>query len=219
MKNGILRFAALAALLVGPGAAPAAIINYDFTGTVSLLSDSNNHFSGKFVVGSPVSGAFSFDDAAVPGFGSSSTGAFYRGGFSGRASATINSAYGFAMQANEPADEIDVLNQFGPETFEMRKGAFASVPTNFDPNLTISEIFLNFQASGNPLKLSTIQLAKTGDFQISGNGPGGFFDHYFIDVSVSSLQQASVVPEPSTLALAMTGAAGLLGIGWRRWAL
>ena len=106
-----LRLLALATVFLLANSARAGIITYQFSGSVSSLTDLGPTLPSDIAVGNTATGTFSYDDAAVgPNF--------YRGTQVNMSETvtltTAKNTYTFSLTAPVAGDEIDLFsNTFG----------------------------------------------------------------------------------------------------------
>jgi hypothetical protein len=198
---------ALTAALLGPGAARADYLTYEFTGTVTTAVDySAGHtlLPTSIQPGSTFSGTFSFDNSA-PGQVSGSNGFYRDTPLNLSTTVTIDGQYTFRLTVPTHSDEIDIL---GP-TFEYFKRG-PNTATDFNPNTLVS--LIDFSAGTNTPVLADAQLTPTNT-SIGISNPGAQADYYFIGGTLDSLRP-SPAPEPATLVLGLVGVAGAAAHRW-----
>lgn len=168
----------------------ADLITYQFDGTVDGITDTSSLLPGSIHAGSTVIGTFSFDRLA-PGSN------FYHGIPVNMAmTATVDGTYTFTLNTPIAADEIDVFSN----TFGFYKRG-PDITTGFDPTLHVSQLEAsNIVASTNNLATAALSLQTNSAVGITNQN--SLQSPYGISVHLTSL---SVVPEPSSLALAVLG--------------
>jgi hypothetical protein len=204
--NTKLSWLVVSALLAVGGQAPAAVVQFDFTGVASSVPDPFNDFGGTVSVGDPFSGSVTFDldtpdIQALPDIGFYVQSPVTTGG--------LTAAVGPLTFLTQPGSDfkVTVINDSTDELLvtstlidsvghlwnsEWRLGYFPgasgpfvddSLPTSLD--LDDFNVFLSLRLS-------------------SSASTGGFADSFWGD-----LQTLNQVPEPSSIALATMGVVGL----------
>jgi hypothetical protein len=197
--------AAAAALLIGltAPAAQAAVVSFNFAGTISaLISDDSSHtFSANFAVGDAVSGSFSFDTGAAgvevfPGtlktyassFAATVSGKAFSGASEYRIFDNSGSGDGFSIINETGTYSAPVLGPLVARTFFLQ---FLGMPIG-----TLSD--LDIIADPSALFSLATNVAPHG-FRLDSTLDNSFGGAYFNITSVTG------VPEPGSGALAALG--------------
>jgi hypothetical protein len=216
MKTALALVLGLAALLAhGAPAAADSIVTYQFTATVTSITDDS---PGKTLVPhsiqintSTITGTFSYD--AITG-----TSGFYSGtSLMLAANATIDGTYGYSVTTPTSQDGIDIFGT--PLDFEFFKRG-PSVPTLFDPNIPVSHLEFTglVSTSANPA-LAQLSLPSSGSAQVGiSDAQTSGVPSWFIGGNITSLEEVSTTaPVPSTFLLLASGAGLTSAYGrWRR---
>jgi hypothetical protein len=202
MKKLNLLWLAACFLVIWPGLpARAAIITWDFTGTVTL----NNGIAGD-AVGSSINGSLSFDSAASAAAGSTSISASYN---------SLISQFSIAQfQGNLVLGGFISIDDNSPLGGGIFSDNFTAAYLDASGSYSIQLV----KHDTNPIAITSTSL-PTSPYNLSD------FDFKQItytnsstrlEASIDTLSVASAVPEPSTWAMMILGFAGIGFMAYRR---
>lgn len=235
MKQDQARAIGLAVAIVGmaaisPHVSQAAVVTFDFAGTVVVSQDSSGLLSGGFKTGDLFSGRVVYDTSKsqtlfVPGlyyFLDSGTITFTSGGhtFTGSTAASTQSCWPSAMDCIEPYNVAVTDNGMA----EGDRLAYSAAYLTYDgqiapgsPARSLLQLQLtdssNSALSSDALPTAPPDLSTFDRHRVSLFANGDDFmapPLYYIDAEVTSITVPPAVPEPGTLALFLAGFVGLI---------
>jgi len=228
--------AAVGIAAMSPQMSQAAVVAFDFAGTIVFSQDPSNLLSGGFKSGDPFSGQVVYDTSnAQPSF---ALGVYYflEGGritftsgghtFKGSTAASTQSCWPAAMNCIEPFN-VAVTDNGAPEGDRL---AYSAAYLTYDgqtppgsPARSLLQLRLTDSSqsalSSNALPTAPPDLAAFDRHRVNlfANGPDFMAPSlYYIDAEVTSITAPSVVPEPGTITLFLAGFVGLILVGARR---
>jgi len=215
MRRPAGRIIALAgALWLSWGAAHAALITYDFTGTVDTVSDLGGVLSGTFNTTQTLSGSFTYQDTTT-GFLSGSETAGFRDYYGGITDLTMSVGSYAATGPLVATSLLQVANNwFGSDRFILDGRMTGTQINGFSPLGLLS------LGDSSATAFADTQLGNVGDLTdwMSGSGHTGFWYLAFssgggaprISGSLTTITRRAVAtPEPATWMLLVLGIAGL----------
>jgi hypothetical protein len=218
----------LAVLLLGfllAGSAEAVPVTIVFTGSVDAILDPDGLTPGFLQAGTPVTGSFTFE-STLPGSGTAPSPRSY---FMTNSGFTLDFPNGSAP-ASGIAISVENNGDFGFDTVEVATGLqpLAGFLVGPGPSfLRIDLVVLNFSdPTGTALSNQRLptspdqwELLGNGSFQITGCPftlpiEGYCFPPFDpVYVAFGSIDSATVVPEPASLLLLLSGLLGLRRLG------
>jgi len=221
---------------MSPQISHAAVVTFDFAGTIVLSQDPSNLLSGGFKSGDAFSGRVVYDTSKaqtlfVPGlyyFLEGGTISFTSSGhtFTGSTAASTQSCWPAAMNCIEPYN-VAVVDNGAAEGDRL---AYSAAYLTYDgqtppgsPARSLLQLQLTDSSksalSSNALPTAPPDLSAFDRHRVSlfANGPDFMAPSlYYIDAEVSSITAPSVVPEPGTMALFLACLGGLIKVSARR---
>jgi hypothetical protein len=205
LKRVLVCSAGWLVLTLMAGISEAAPLTFQFTGTVTQINtDPADPFSGAIGFGTPLSGSYTFDDAAADGAADSKTGSYASAGL----------PFGLSLDiAGFPVGTSDLVNIGIADDFAGGLDQYTVFSSAANGAFSLSIILQDFSGivfSSDALPLIPPNLAGflTRDFHLVAEVDGNAVQ---IDGTIDSLT-TTVVPEPSALALAAGGLVVLMAV-------
>lgn len=180
----------------------AAIVTYDFAGTVSQTVDysGQGYVPADVAAGSTFTGTLSFDNSVAP-VSTGSSSAVYRGTeLDMTMSVTIDGTNTYAISTPAADDEIDIDGT----DFELFKRG-PTVYTSFSPNPPFSHLDFEGTTTSTSLSQGTIGIGSPFDANGLSDQQTSDAGYYYINLTLSSVQE---VPEPAALGFVSIGLIG-----------
>lgn len=200
------------AVVAGASEARAALITYDFQGTIDSVDPA---LAGTFSIGQSLSGLYTFESTTAARAGSDSTFAVF--------DALTNLAFTLGTYSASSTGALEIQVDNDPPAPDSDRYAVVSRASDglSGPSLgSFSLDFFGFRLDDSTNTVFSDALILPTSLDLADFDNRRFFLFFrdgsdFVGVS-GTIDSLSAVPEPSSLALGLVGVATGAGVAWRR---